>query len=568
MRLPRLLQKPSLLALTSAGVLAALLARTSPAEACGCFAPPDPSVPIVQAGERILFAHEDGHVIAHIQIQYAGSNASADFGWLLPLPSVPQLELGTDELFASLIDTTQPKYRLIQNAGDACEWNNFRGAFPTADAGSGPPQENGTVVVVQDSIGPYDYAVLSASTRDEMLEWLTTNGYFIPTGTEDVVGPYINQGAYFLALKLRSGNDAGDIAPVVLRYPSDLPMIPIILTSVAANPDMGVQVWVAGEARAIPRNYRHTVINEEHIDWFSAGANYNDVIIAATNEAPDGQSFVTEYAGTAEVMNDRLAWPGRFGEEAALAANTEAGAFVAHLRGHGFAWTSPLVAILRRTFPFPAGLAARGVAEEEYYAQLDYFLNYDRTERPDDYAGVDFSFDPVATAAELFDRIVEPNRAAEALLERHPKLTRMYTTLSPEEMTRDPVFSFNPDLEDVSNIHEASFEYLCTAGDDQQATTPGVLTLPDGRRFYVSGQAEWQGRARAGVPFSTRIELLREEGVPEVELDNSGRISPTEKLETTANGCGCDASQPADGASGVLAMLFGLGLIRSRRARR
>src|SRR5256885_1847924 len=39
------------------------------AAACGCFTPPDPSVPIVQAGERILFAMQDGVVTAHIQIQ-------------------------------------------------------------------------------------------------------------------------------------------------------------------------------------------------------------------------------------------------------------------------------------------------------------------------------------------------------------------------------------------------------------------------------------------------------------------------------------------------------------------
>ncbi len=55
------------------------------ADACGCFTPPDPSVPVVQAGERILFAQDSGKVIAHIHIQYAGE--AAEFGWILPLPS-------------------------------------------------------------------------------------------------------------------------------------------------------------------------------------------------------------------------------------------------------------------------------------------------------------------------------------------------------------------------------------------------------------------------------------------------------------------------------------------------
>src|SRR4051812_35562779 len=75
------------------------------AAACGCFAPPDPAVPVIQAGERILFAHKDGEVLAHIQIQYSGK--PGDFGWLLPLPAVPKntkgepgIEVGVDELFS------------------------------------------------------------------------------------------------------------------------------------------------------------------------------------------------------------------------------------------------------------------------------------------------------------------------------------------------------------------------------------------------------------------------------------------------------------------------------------
>src|SRR5437764_3714436 len=96
--------------LTSLALLGLALGYTSDATACGCFTPPDPSVPIVQAGERIAFAMSDGQVTAHIQIQYQG--AAADFGWILPLPSVPTLELGVDELFTQLTARTQPQYKL------------------------------------------------------------------------------------------------------------------------------------------------------------------------------------------------------------------------------------------------------------------------------------------------------------------------------------------------------------------------------------------------------------------------------------------------------------------------
>lgn len=535
------------------------------AEACGCFAPPDPSVPVVQAGERILFSHEDGNVTAHIQIQYEGE--AAEFGWLLPLPSVPTLELGVDELFTQLINTTQPLYRVTRVTDDKCEWANFlarAGGSPASDSAS-PPPESDDIAVVQDSIGPYDYAVLRADTRDEMFDWLVRNSYFIPQGTEDVVGPYIHQGAYFLALKLRSGNDAGDIAPVVVRYASDLPMIPIILTSVAANPDMGIQVWILGDSRAIPRNYRHTVLNEEHIDWFSAASNYNEVIINATNEAEDGQSFVTEYAGPSDVMRGVLDWDRRFGTKRQFEAITDASSYVSALRANGFIWDSVLINHLKRAFPFPDRVRSQGVTEDEYYQQLDFYLGFYRERNPRLFEGYEFEFDAVELTGELWERIVEPTLAAGALFRKYPKLTRLYTTLSPEEMTKDPVFSFNPELPDVSNVHEATYTYLCGSGSEDPLRTPGVLALPDGRKFYLENETQWATRNRNNVPYSRRIEFLREEGAPVVEVDNSTRLTPG---ESEPRGCACSARETRERGASV-ALLLGLtGLLGLRASRR
>src|SRR4051812_15407657 len=173
--------------LAVATVLVGLTAYPQRAHACGCFTPPDPSVPIVQAGERILFAMENGVVTAHIQIQYAGD--AQEFGWLLPLPSVPELKLGTDELFNSLINTTQPKYKLIAQYNGSCGVappTGRGGLVPAASAGNGVTQDSGNgPLVIQASIGPYDYAVLKADSKDAMLAWLAANRYFVPAGTDE-----------------------------------------------------------------------------------------------------------------------------------------------------------------------------------------------------------------------------------------------------------------------------------------------------------------------------------------------------------------------------------------------
>lgn len=540
-----------------------LTLASRPAEACGCFAPPDPSVPIVQAGERILFAVNNGVVTAHIQIQYAGE--AKDFGWLLPLPSVPTLKLGTEELFTQLIAATQPRYFVQTTFTGSCAQNRFLGA-PTAgssDSFADAGVAGGSPLVTESSIGPYDYAVLKADSREAMLSWLNTNRYFIPAGTEDAVGPYIQPGAYFLALRLKSGKSAGDIQPVVLTYPSALPMIPIILTSVAAQPNMGIQVWMLGAGRAIPRNYNHVLVNDAKIDWLNQARNYNDVVIAAVSETPEKHAFLTEYAGTSAVMVDRLDPAGRFGTTAALAALTNPADFVDYLFQNGFAPPSnspfggqvfalpPLTrSLVLAQLPMPAGLASQ-TNEDGWLRGLRFFLGEFRTQNPRLFEGWTPAFDPSALAAQLEEKVVRPALEAGALFRAHPKMTRLYTTLSPQDMTRDPVFSFNPSLPDVSRDHTAQLRVDCGLFGNQ-SNSPATLTTEQGWTMHLANTSS--PLPTAVGPSALRIETLFEEGGPQVLTDNMPKIS--EKL-----GCGC---------SSVEALGFGLvalvGLLRRRRA--
>lgn len=548
--------------LSSAALVATLgIAFSSQdAEACGCFAPPDPTVPIVQAGERILFSVNNGVVNAHIQIQYAGE--AKDFGWLLPLPSIPVLKLGTEELFTQLINVTQPRYFVNTVTTGTCGGLLGRGFGLAPSAAGVADSENagggGSPLVTESSIGPYDYAVLKADRKDEMLQWLTDNRYFIPVGTEDTVGPYIHQGAYFLALKLKSGKSAGDIQPVVLEYPSDLPMIPIILTSVAAQPNMGIQVWMLGDGRAIPRNYNHVVINDSQVDWLGQAQNYNEVVIKAISEAPEKHAFITEYAGTSGVMKDVLDGPDRFGRIPELAALTDPASFVEYLFAHGYAPSSssnggfffpapalpPLLkSLVLAQIPFPAGLA-NVTNEDGFLQQLRYYLGDYRAQHPAAFAGWTSSFDPSALAAQIEEKVVLPAINAGALFRLHPFLTRLYTTLSPEDMTRDPVFSFNPALPAVSRDHTATLRIDCGLGGDP-STSPATLTTEQGWIFQLPNRNTTPDLGKG--PSALRVETLAEEGLPLVLVDNGKTIA--DKI-----GCGCSSVDPLFGA-GLLALL-------------
>ena len=566
-----------LLAATALAASTAALSAPSVAHACGCFAPPDPTVPVLQAGERILFATSGNQVTAHIQIQYVGD--AKEFGWLLPLPSVPTLELGTDELFAQLAQATRPSYFIEKytTSGQCQAFDNTGGgsdlgaAFDGGLAG-GPPSP----AVVVDSIGPYDYAVLKADDRKVMLDWLNSNKYFIPTGTQDAVGPYVHPGAYFLALKLRSGQSAGDLQPVVLHYQSDLPMIPLVLTSVGAQPHMGIQVWMLGDSRAIPRNYYHVVLDEASIDWLRAGGNYNDVVVRAVAEAPGKHAFVTEYAGSSALMRKVLDRDGRFGDLDQLRKTTDAFEYTRFLRNNGYPYTSSLVAILARYIAEPQILVAQGIKPGQFYYNMDFY----RQTRPDAFKGVTFSYDPAKLTDEIVSRIVKPTLDAGALFSASPYLTRLYTTLSPEDMTRDPVFSTNPFLPDVGLAHRAKAEQRCGNG---QVIDVKVTTASGYQVVY----SKYQRPAFVDrLPAAERVEILREAGSPEVVTDNHLLIEKELQraaADTGSDGTpvqpalasnGCSVSPPASSTgrgAAALALSLGLallGLAIARRARR
>lgn len=530
----------------SAGLLAAgavVLGMPEEAHACGCFAPPSPDKPVVQAGERIVFAYEDGKVVAHIQIQYQGD--AEEFAWLLPMPSVPELKVGSEELFTRIEEATQPTFQV--NTTGFCGGGGPSFGCADQDVALSAPNERyeepkPPVAVVVASAGPYDYAVLDASNKQPMLDWLDANGYFVPAINSAALDPYVNPGSYFLALKLRAGASVGDLQPVIVEYASQYPMIPLILTSVSAIPDMGVLVWVLGDHRAIPRNYQHVLINEEHIDWFNGAANYNAVLIDAVNEAQGGQAFVTEYAGSTQRMFGVLDNNGeRFGERAPF-ETLVAQAYLARLREKGFDFAA-MQPVLERHFIYPSSAQIVGVDRDAYFLNLDQFLPlYD----------ADATIDAPALTAELWERVVEPTLAAAQLFYRHPKMTRFYTTLSPEEMTKDPVFAFNPDLPDISEQHVATVTNLC------EGDLPWEMALPDGRKYYGAERTSFTERVfnvSPKFPKTVEVQILREEGQPEIVVSNASLLAEAAASEADDGGCSSSGRSRANTVFNVMLLL-------------
>src|SRR5262249_18514093 len=154
--------------------------------------------------------------------------------------------------------------------------------------------------------------------------------------------------------------------------------------------------------------------------------------------------------------------PGRFGDEQDLRAITDPVAYINYLGSTGFLFDNTLYAILQAHIPIPPEVPI-GITPDEFYGNIAYWIGYVREQRASTDAG-DATYDPMVAAGltdDIESRIVKPTLAAGGILRRAGVLTRLLTVLSPEDMTDDPVFDFNADLDQVPVDHRANEQIHC-----------------------------------------------------------------------------------------------------------
>ena len=457
---------------------------TQPAQACGgFFCDAITLTPIYQAGERVVFDRRNGSTTMHVEISYEGE--SSGFGWLLPMdkalvdengdirPLEEILQVSTRSLFDTLQNSTNPIYR-VNNSFEA-ECDNFGGMFggaPSMDAGAERAPNEPTVEVLQSAnIGPYGAQIIEAKNADDLYKWLEEQGYLQDPNAKEMLDYYVSKDFVFLGLRLLSNKDAGDIRPVQLNLGDTDACVPLRLTAIAATTDMPMLVWVLGDHRAIPKNFLHAVVNPKALDWPGA-SNYVDVVTEAVDSVV-GRAFVTEYAGSTEMMNNAFysQWVENNKEQLLEAQTMEDIVNLAdNLNARG---DDEVRSVLESYIEMPEGLKGypfndccfngscwstgdfaceendeHETTNEEFYGYLSWWIDQL------DEQGITLLGDVEAIKDELVYGYFDPRERIQAMFDAAPYMTRFFTTISDDEMTRDPMFAQNPDLPDVPLTNE------------------------------------------------------------------------------------------------------------------
>ncbi len=557
--------------LTLASALCAAAAATTiglapaSAEACGgtfCDAGPQ-QMPVDQTGENILFVLTEDQVEAHIQIQYDADAGAENFAWVIPVMAIPEFEAGSQQLFDNLLNGSVPTYG-FNTVQDPCgPPNGFPnggvgdGDFGGDDAGGDGDEEEAPDVVFQDTVGAFEIAVLDGGTVEGVMQWLGDNGYDQDPAAAPILAEYLADGFLFAAMKLKNGAGVDEIHPIVIRYQGTEPCVPLKLTRIAAQDDMDVRVFFLGEGRTVPTNFRHVLVNPLMIDWVNLASNYKDVIsLAVDAESADGNAFVTEYAGSsATVPQGALHDPGWNAQPFADLGPSPVGVtqilsdqgMMDCNNGECF-WGHALIeGLLKQYVPVPDG--------------IDETLFYDCLECYE--ASIDLeAWDPQGFADDFQERIIDPGAHALGLLQQHPYLTRMYTTISPNEMTVDPVFRENPNLADVPNQRIGTLTRHCNG--------TGTMELPDGREVFLPDPNVWPDFVEE-MPYEEEVAKAAQTGPMMTLVDNTEQIDVllaeyNAQFDYGEGGCGCAVSPGKAGT--VLALGFMCLLALSLRRRR
>jgi len=544
----------------------ALLLPPNLAEACGGFFCNNLQ-PVQQTTERIVFVeNDDGTYTGIVGIAYQG--VAEEFAWVLPVVGSPEVGVSSDVALTRLDAATSPQYRLTTRVEGDCSapapaiGGADASSFAAADGGAA---RGGVDIVDSGSVGPYDYVTIevdpeSESIADTAVDWLQGSGYDIDDSGRRTLEPYLRSGMNLIAFRLTKGATTGSIRPIRLTFGVDQAGIPIRPTAVAATNDMPIAVWVVGPSRAVPDNYLSLEINEALINWLNPSSNYDAVVTAAADDV-GGQGFVTELAtptGGSETNNIFRSFEAL--ERSRFAGLGDAD-LLAEVTAIYLGWDGLLDVALEHV-PVPD----ETTTVQQVLRCPSCFFGSEPIE----------GFERDAFLDDIEAQVVAPVRETRELLESRPYLTRLYTTMSPREMTVDPTFTFNADLDDVSNVHTAERVIECHRGVAQWEA-PWRVTLSSGEVVRGRGATWPLSTGDVSMPANERVIRYGESGPGAVVEDNTGDIAmrlernreenPPVPPRDDASFAGMDGCSAGGAAGGGLFGLLALGLVSVRRRR-
>ena len=212
-------------------VLAALLDERTPLEGCA---------PAPQRGQWVDIRDESALIIwdevaktEHFIRRASFETAAADFGFLVPTPTQPDLGEADDRVFESLGRTTaarhvyETKIQTVFGFGELLPTSKFAvGAVPTMEAPNAMPRA-AVEVLDEKQVAGFDAAVLRADDAQALAEWLDKHGYEARPALTEWLKWYVENKWIITAFKMTKGDrPTFEAKSVRMTFKTDKPFYP------------------------------------------------------------------------------------------------------------------------------------------------------------------------------------------------------------------------------------------------------------------------------------------------------------------------------------------------------
>lgn len=213
--------RPSLALLAVPLALGLAMVPVDRAHACGGMVLPDHGERVGGMREQeLLVVFEADRTVVLASAGYKGAGEGAAF--LLPVRGEPlAVNEASLDVFLALDELTAPEVTIHVDDGSG-EQRTLCGGAKSGDAGGlGNGDGDGDVMVLQrGTTASYEYEVVGGDTGTGVVEWLTAAGYPLPDDYAAAIEPYVADGYYFLAAKIKPGVADGALPPLEVHLPA------------------------------------------------------------------------------------------------------------------------------------------------------------------------------------------------------------------------------------------------------------------------------------------------------------------------------------------------------------
>jgi len=297
-------------AITLCGVVGICAAAAVPAAADGgyIFLEGDATALAQTRQEVVIAFYRDGagnaavdKALYVLRSRYTGTPPQS-FVWLVPVPATPTDVVAHQNgtLFERLDDLTAPHFFIDTGTSQPA----MCGCAANAP-GDGNLAGGLVVVAAQGQAGIFDWAALTSTGADALLDWLNANSFAVPDTAVDVLQTYIDQELHFLAIRVAAfdelaADEDGEIAipPIQFTCATSRRFYPMVISQISAAEETEVLIYLLADHRIEAANVPNAVIDEEALaadDDSPSLTNYEQLFTDAI-AAEGGLALVTEYA--------------------------------------------------------------------------------------------------------------------------------------------------------------------------------------------------------------------------------------------------------------------------------